>query len=114
MGASRRPSRASRRNDRIHPRVRGLTARRIGELARGKRLATQCRLARVRDEGGLMHTAPTARSWCGKRLATLIESLRAEPGRSPIEQPARLELIVNLKTPGARHLTYPPPARRRV
>jgi putative ABC transport system substrate-binding protein len=61
------------------------------------------------DEGGLMSYGPSVPAMVRKAASYVDRIVKGEkPGDLPIEQPARLELIVNLKTAKTLGLNVPP------
>jgi putative ABC transport system substrate-binding protein len=61
------------------------------------------------DEGGLMSYGPNVAVMVRKAASYVDRIIKGEkPGDLPIEQPARLELIVNLKTAKTLGLNVPP------
>ncbi|MBR1156089.1 ABC transporter substrate binding protein, partial [Bradyrhizobium sp. JYMT SZCCT0428] len=61
------------------------------------------------DEGGLMSYGPNVPDMVRKAASYVDRIIKGEkPGDLPIEQPARLELIVNLKTAKALGFDIPP------
>jgi ABC-type uncharacterized transport system substrate-binding protein len=82
---------------------------RIIELAARQRLPAMYGWRDFVSEGGLMSYGPDLQVMIRKAASYVHRILRGEkPGDLPIEQPARLELILNLKTAKALGLTIPP------
>jgi len=83
--------------------------REIIDFAARRRLPTMFAFREAPDDGGLMsYGVNIAASY--RRAATFVDKILkgAKPGDLPIEQPAKLELIINLKTAKALGLTIPP------
>ena len=78
------------------------------ELAKRHRLPTMLRNRLEVEAGGLMSYYPNARDYYRQAAAYVDKILKgAKPGDLPIEQPTRLELVINLKTARAIGLTIP-------
>jgi putative ABC transport system substrate-binding protein len=82
---------------------------RIVEFAREKRLPAIYEQRDFAEAGGLMSYGPSLRD-LHRRAAYYVDRILkgAKPGDLPIEQPTRIELVVNLKTARALGLTIPP------
>src|SRR5205823_3169022 len=83
-------------------------ARRIAELAAQQRLPTMFWTRGLVEAGGLMsYGQSNAEHYY--RAATYIDKILkgAKPGDLPIEQPTKIELVINLKTAKAIGLTIP-------
>ena len=83
-------------------------SRRITELAAQNRLPTMFTNRERAESGGLMsYGQNTAHDYY--RAATYIDKILkgAKPGDLPVEQPTKLELVINLKTAKAIGLTIP-------
>jgi len=83
-------------------------ARRIAELAVQHRLPTMFWTREHVESGGLMgYGQNTAEHYY--RAATYVDKILkgAKPGDLPVEQPTKLELVINLKTAKAIGLTIP-------
>src|SRR5262249_917699 len=81
----------------------------IAELAAAGRLPTVCSLRENVEAGGLMAYAfDSVDTW--RRVAGYVDLILkgAKPGELPFQQPAKFELIINLKTAKALGLTIPP------
>ncbi len=82
---------------------------RILELARTHRRPTVCGVRPYAEAGCLMAYAPDIYE-IFRRAAIFVDTILkgAKPGDLPVEQPAKFELIINLKTAQALGLTLPP------
>jgi len=82
--------------------------RRIADLATKSRLPIMCELREFTDWGGLISYGPSLLSMA-QRTATYIDKILkgAKPSDLPVEQPAKFELVINLKTAKALGLTIP-------
>ncbi len=83
-------------------------ARRIAELAAHQRLPTMFWSRGPVESGGLMSYGQNAVEEY-YRAATYIDKILkgAKPGELPVEQPTKIELVINLKTAKAIGLTIP-------
>jgi putative ABC transport system substrate-binding protein len=103
---------ASGNIDAIHAFPDGVTAAsrvRIAEFALTRHLPSVFGWKEYAEAGGLMSYGPNLdESW--RRVAGFVEKILkgARPADLPVEQPARFELIVNLKTARALGLIMPP------
>ena len=81
----------------------------ILEFARAHRLPTVCGVRIYAEAGCLIAYAPDILEMF-RRAAVFVDKLLkgAKPGDLPVEQPAKLELVINLKTAQALGLTLPP------
>jgi putative ABC transport system substrate-binding protein len=82
---------------------------RIVELAAQSRLPAIYGAKESAEAGGLMAYGPNLRE-SYRRAATYVDKILkgAKPGDLPIEQPAKFEFVVNMKTAKALGLTIPP------
>jgi len=81
----------------------------IVSLALKHRLPSVYGLRQFADRGGLMSYGPSlADAW--RRAATYVDKILkgAKPGELAVQQPAKFELIINLKSAKALGLTIPP------
>jgi len=86
-----------------------LNRKSIIELVARRRLPTMYGWREFVDEGGLMSYGPNVPAMVQKAASYVDRIIKGEkPGDLPIEQPARLELIINLKTIGALGIDIPP------
>jgi putative ABC transport system substrate-binding protein len=77
-------------------------------LATRHRLPTMLRTRLEVEAGGLMSYYPNARDYYRQAAGHVDKILKgAKPGDLPIEQPTRVELVINLKTAKALGLTIP-------
>jgi putative tryptophan/tyrosine transport system substrate-binding protein len=82
---------------------------RIIQMAARQRLPTMYGWRDFANEGGLMSYGPKIPVMVRKAATYVDRIIRGEkPGDLPVEQPARLELILNLKTAKALDLEIPP------
>jgi putative ABC transport system substrate-binding protein len=104
---------ASGNIDAIHAFPDGVSAAsrvRIAEFALTRRLPSVFGWKEYAEAGGLMSYGPDLEeSW--RRIAAFVDKILkgARPADLPVEQPARFELIVNLKTARTLGLTLPRP-----
>ncbi len=82
---------------------------RIVELVARSRLPAMYDVRQFVDAGGLMSYGPRLSDHM-RGVATVVDKLLmgAKPTDLPVEQPARIELVLNLKTAKALGLTIPP------
>jgi putative ABC transport system substrate-binding protein len=84
--------------------------RRIASLALEHRLPATFNRRHYAEEGGLIAYGPNLTDeW--RRTAALVDKVLkgAKPADMPVEQPTKVELVINLKTAKALGLTVPPP-----
>ncbi len=83
--------------------------RRLVDLAAKNRLPAVYGVREVVDAGGLMAYGPNLADLY-RRAATYVDKILrgAKPADSPVEQPTKYELVINLKTAKALGLTIPP------
>lgn len=84
-------------------------ARRIADLAAQSRLPAVYPFREAVEAGGLMAYAANAPDMF-RRAATYVDKIfkGAKPGDLPVEQPTKLDMIINLKTAKTLGLTIPP------
>jgi len=88
--------------------VRRIHAKHIAELAIKHRLPTMHSFREAVVAGGLMSYGPTAAEMLGISANYLEKILKgAKPADLPVEQPAKFELVINLKTATALGLIIP-------
>jgi putative tryptophan/tyrosine transport system substrate-binding protein len=82
--------------------------RQIAELGLAQRVATMYSNRELPDAGGLMSYGQNMAD-IYRRSASYIDRIMkgAKPGELPVEQPTKLELVVNLKTARAMGLSIP-------
>ena len=87
----------------------------IVDLAAKLGLPTMCTNRRFVDAGGLMAYGPSLLDLY-RRAATYVDRILkgAKPADLPVEQPTKLELVVNLKAAKALGLAIPPSLRVRA
>ena len=82
--------------------------RQIAELAAKNRLLTISDNREYVDAGGLMSYGPNLSDQFGRAAGYVDNILKgAKPGDLPVEQPTKLELVINLTTAKALGLTIP-------
>jgi putative tryptophan/tyrosine transport system substrate-binding protein len=82
---------------------------RLLDFAAANRLPVMYELQELVQEGGLMAYGPSLSDQF-RRAAVYVHKILqgAEPAALPVEQPTRIELVINLKTAAALGLTIPP------
>jgi putative ABC transport system substrate-binding protein len=82
---------------------------RLAELSAKHRLPSVSPFREAAESGGLVSYGPSLRANF-RHAATYIDRILkgAKPADLPVEQPARFELVINLKTAKALGLTIPP------
>ena len=85
------------------------------ELAAAQRLPMTCETKLFAMEGCLMAYGPDFPEM-SRRAAIYVDKILkgARPGELPVEQPAKFELVINLKTAKALGLTIPPSLLQRA
>jgi putative ABC transport system substrate-binding protein len=80
-----------------------------------ERLPTMSHFAEHAEAGGLMAYGANFLA-LQRRAATYIDRILkgAKPGDLPVEQPTKLELVINLRTAKAIGLTIPPSVLQRA
>ena len=81
----------------------------MANLALKHRVPTFYGLRENVEAGGLISFGPSL-SRASHRSATFVDKILkgAKPGDLPVEQPAKFEIVVNMKTAKALGLTIPP------
>ena len=88
---------------------------RILELAEKYRLPIMSGMRAYVLRGGLLHFAPDDLAMWGPTAVFVDKILRgAKPTDLPVEQPTKIELVINLKTAKALGLTIPPSLLQRA
>jgi putative tryptophan/tyrosine transport system substrate-binding protein len=89
--------------------------RQIAELAMKERLPAMSHFAELAEAGGLMAYGANFLA-LERRAATYIDRILkgAKPADLPVEQPTKLELVINLRTAKAIGLTIPPSLLQRA
>jgi putative ABC transport system substrate-binding protein len=86
-----------------------LHAKRVAELAIKQRLPTMHSFREAVVAGGLMSYGPSVAEMLSISATYVVKILKgAKPADLPVEQPSKLELVINLKTAKAIGLTIPP------
>lgn len=82
---------------------------RVAQLALRHRVAASCNLRAFAEEGGLL-SYWFLQPALYRRAAEIVDKVLkgARPADTPVEQPTRFELVINLKTAKALGLTVPP------
>ena len=83
----------------------------IIDLAAKHRLPAMYEWPEQVEDGGLMSYGPSSLTATYRRIAEKIDKILegADPGNLPVEQPSKLELVINLKTAKALGLAIPQP-----
>ena len=78
-------------------------------LSLTRKLPAMCQWREMAEAGCLAAYGPTTRELAAMRTALADKMLKgARPGETPVQQPTRFELVINLKTAKALGLTIPP------
>jgi putative ABC transport system substrate-binding protein len=86
-----------------------LHAKRVAELAIKQRLPTMHSFREAVVAGGLMSYGPSVAEMLSISATYVVKILKgAKPADLPVEQPSKLELVINVKTAKALGLTIPP------
>ena len=89
--------------------------KRIAELAARNRLPSSYPMSEFVDAGGLLSYAPNIADNFRRAAGYVDRILKgAKPADLPVEQAAKLELVINLKTAKALGLTIPPSLLQRA
>jgi putative ABC transport system substrate-binding protein len=82
----------------------------IIELAARARLPAMYEWPEQVEDGGLMAYGPTSLRAIYARIAAYVDRILkgAKPGDLPVEQPTKLDLVINMKTAKSLGLTMPP------
>jgi putative ABC transport system substrate-binding protein len=82
--------------------------KRVADFAHKNRLPTMCEFKYLADAGCLVSYGPTYVEFAQRTADQIDKILKgAKPADLPMEQPTRLELVVNLKTAKALGVTIP-------
>jgi putative ABC transport system substrate-binding protein len=88
---------------------------RVAELAIKHRLPTMSTLKEVMEAGGLMSYGPNFEDLFRRGAIYVDKILKgSKPADLPVEQAAKFELVINLKTAKALGLTIPPSLLQRA
>jgi putative tryptophan/tyrosine transport system substrate-binding protein len=83
--------------------------RRLLDFAAAHRIPVMYEVRELAEEGGLLAYGPNLLDQARRAAAYVDKLLKgAKPADLPVEEPTRLELVVNLKTAEALGLTIPP------
>jgi putative tryptophan/tyrosine transport system substrate-binding protein len=80
----------------------------LGRLSLTQKLPAMCQWREMAETGCLAAYGPTLREIAAIQSALIDKMLKgAPPGETPVQQPTRFELVINLKTAKALGLTIP-------
>jgi putative tryptophan/tyrosine transport system substrate-binding protein len=86
-----------------------LSTKNVAELALKHRLPAATFTRSFAEVGGLMSYGPDARDSFRRGVSFVIKILQgAKPAETPVEQPTKFELVINLKTAQALGVDVPP------
>jgi putative ABC transport system substrate-binding protein len=81
----------------------------IGQLSLSQKLPAMCQWREMAEAGCLASYGPTQRELAAMRAALAVKMLKGvRPGETPVQQPTRFELVINLHTAKTLGLTVPP------
>ena len=84
-------------------------SKKVAEFGATNRLPVISLLRRSTEEGGLISYGPDLAHFYGRAAVYVDKILKgANPAELPVEQPAKFELVINLKSAKALGLTIPP------